>query len=418
MKDEEKLTYLANAYGLARANRLVAPQEEHLLESIRKAAGAKKDLLEKAKKRAGRSDFKIKPVGRFSDKVRNLEEMLLVALSDGDVDEEEKRLILAFAGEVGISQAQLNTLFAESKERVKEEIDEATCFSCGKKVSATSTHCPDCRAYLKAKKMADRGIVGFDVPKKGVSIAFAKFPTSDFGKIVKLAGGAPEFQERLRSKKPWYLSGWPAERMSEAIELAGRLVGNRNRKVYINGKELPWDEVFGFLWCWRQRSSSKHPREYCFGHDERRLNIWGCKQADMDWTEWSDWLSLGKFQNDKSFVFDKKRIGEKLQRNLTRVRFCPHLEARVFKTAFRLFPEKVTVTKGGPWKYKERFGPEPGAIKITKRLDTGAGRISESEFYADGVSPVGHKEAMRLINAVAAKCGMKPLDFKELEIYG
>src|SRR5207247_1533742 len=69
----------------------------------------------------------------------------------------------------------------------------------------------------------------------------------------------------------------------------------------------------------------------CFGKDENRINPWGCKQARMDWNEWSSWFSYGRWEQSgiinkrNVWVFDKERIRHDLATNLHRFRFCPYL---------------------------------------------------------------------------------------------
>ena len=66
-----------------------------------------------------KGDRRITPTGRFSDRVRNLEDMIFIALADGRMPETEKELILPFAQEIKISQTQLKEIVSEAKRRVE-----------------------------------------------------------------------------------------------------------------------------------------------------------------------------------------------------------------------------------------------------------------------------------------------------------
>ena len=78
--------------------------------------------------------------------------------------------------------------------------------------------------------------------------------------------------------------------------MAKALSGIRNRAIYKDGQQMEWDEVFEPFGT-QTNESRLSPGQYCFGKDENRINPWGCKQARMDWTEWSSWFSLGHWGN-------------------------------------------------------------------------------------------------------------------------
>jgi len=86
----------------------------------------------------------------------------------------------------------------------------------------------------------------------------------------------------------------------EVIKLAGLLSGLKNKKCYLDGEELDWDTLFGFVWCAGEREKAYRPIEYCFGKASKQLNPWGCIQAHMDWTEWANWFSYGRFEKQGS----------------------------------------------------------------------------------------------------------------------
>ena len=131
---------------------------------------------------------------------------------------------------------------------------------------------------------------------------------------------------------------------------------------------------------------------YCFGKDENRLNPWGCKQARMEWTEWSNWFSLGRWE--RTGVMSKRNVWvfneecrHDLATNLHRFRFCPYLH-QAFIDASNSIPDRIEVTNGGAWKYNTTYEETPGSIKIIER--EGDGDLSYTrEYYADGVRPRG-----------------------------
>jgi len=126
--------------------------------------------------------------------------------------------------------------------------------------------------------------------------------------------------------------------------------------------------------------------------DEKRLNIWGCKNARMDWAKWSDWFSYGSFKKGgllKSghiFAFDKKRIRHELETNLYRFRFCPHLNFKLIEAVLENLPDEVEVKPKGDWTYKRDYDESPGSIKI-KEKTVEDGYSYTDEYHASGVEP-------------------------------
>jgi hypothetical protein len=168
----------------------------------------------------------------------------------------------------------------------------------------------------------------------------------------------------------------------------------RNRRAFLDGQETSWDEVFGFIWCANQRADAYRPPLFCFGKDDSRLNPWGCKDARLEWTEWSDWFSYGRWENSgllrktNVFVFDKERLRHEVSTTLHRFRFCPHVRQPLIEAVLAALPDRVQVEKTGPWKYAEVYEERPGSIRI-KDTETSDGFSFTKEFWTDGVRPRG-----------------------------
>jgi hypothetical protein len=197
------------------------------------------------------------------------------------------------------------------------------------------------------------------------------------------------------------------------MRVAKALSGIRNRAVYHNGQQLDWDEVFGFVWCANQRDLAYKPVEYCFGKDENRINPWGCKQARMDWTEWSNWFSLGRWERQgimskrNVWVFDKERIRHSLATNIHRFRFCPYLHEAFVEAVVVAIPEKVEISENGPWKYNAVYEETPGSIKITEREGDGDFSYTK-DYFADGVRPRGLLPLKEILARAFSACQDKP----------
>jgi len=217
----------------------------------------------------------------------------------------------------------------------------------------------------------------------------------------------------MRGGKKWFLATWPLTSLIEAIALADNLKGLRNRKVHLNGQELPWDEVFGFLWCFRQRDHSYRPPAYCFGVEDGELDLCGCKQAGIRWSPMADWLSFGQFTKESLFVFDKQRIAHSVRENLRQVRLCPYLKMDLVQAVLRLLPQEARVSERAGWKYREDYQESPTSMKVVVK-EKEDGDVFTREFYADGVEPIGFDLARDIIARAFKACGFAAIDVKSL----
>ena len=144
MRKEDIVPYLANVALVSVADGAFNPNEAKAIDSIRLEIGASEQELHEALNIVARGGLKVRPVGRFSDKVRNLEDMIFVSLADGTLDKKQKPEILSFAKAIKISQTQLTQLLSEAKLRIKEQSDQIKCPSCSKEIPHESKFCPLC----------------------------------------------------------------------------------------------------------------------------------------------------------------------------------------------------------------------------------------------------------------------------------
>lgn len=422
LSDEEKIAYLANLVAVSRADGSVSPNETHAIEAAQKRIGAKKTALRKADTLAQRDRFIPTVVGSFSARIANLEDMIAVSLVDGVLDQAEKPVVLAFAKSVGITNEQLQLILSEVRASLSSDGATRACPTCSAKVPREAKFCPDCGGSLEVSDKAAAVAVEYSIPDAGVTVEFAESTASGFVDAVRKAKLAPENAECVKGKKTWYMASWPKEQIADAAKLVEDLKGMRNRKVWVDGKESRWDDVFGFTWCNEQRDTAYRPLEYCFGVDEKRLNIWGCKNARMDWTKWSDWFSYGSFKKGgllKSghvFAFDKKRIRHELETNLYKFRFCPHLNFKLIEAVLENLPDEVEVKPKGDWTYKRDYDESPGSIKI-KEKTVEDGYSYTDEYHTSGVEPRTPAIGLAILKAAFSSAGIDSSGLKGVLSY-
>jgi hypothetical protein len=408
LNEQDKIQYLANVLKVAFDDKSLSAREAAAFEEIRKSIDAKKGLLASAQKVVESGSYNFIKAGSFADQVKNLEAMLFVALTDMDLSESESRLVNEFVRLIGISQSQLDQLIIETLRYCDSANHEITCPSCSKSSPAQARFCPSCgQAFTSAGAAAVE--IGFDIPKSGYAIEFCASTAGGFATALEFAKTTGTMKTATKNKKTWHLVVFPSNDFTDMVTLASSLAGMRNRRVYLDGQELIWDEVFGFIWCSSQRATAYRPIEYCFGKDENRINPWGCKRAGMEWTDWSQWFSYGCWQKEGFirssyvFVFDKERIRHELATNLYRYRFCPHMRTQLAEAVLKYLPDQVEVTPNGHWKYNSAYEELPGTIKIVEREGSGD-YVYTNEYYSDGVRPKGYAVLADILKKAFNEC--------------
>lgn len=120
MTQDEQIQYLANIYYLARCDGRFEVEEDYLLQEIAKGIGAGYLETRKALDKSMADGFEVKIPARFSEKIRNLEDMLLVSYYDNKLEQTEKKIVVSYIKQLGIEQKQLDIIKDETKQRLKE----------------------------------------------------------------------------------------------------------------------------------------------------------------------------------------------------------------------------------------------------------------------------------------------------------
>lgn len=398
-----------NVIGLARADNSLSSRESDAIEFVKSLIGARKTELNRAYKLVENPDFLPKVVGSWSDQIKNLESIIYVALIDGSIDANEKDYILNFAKQVRISQEQLNLIISDVKKTISANTQKVKCPSCGAGITATAKFCPECGANIAVAESDQSVAISYEIPAKGVAIEFAESTSANFGMAVKAMKKAPIHAECRKAKKQWYMACWPRSNIVDAFELINNLKGLRNRKVYLDGEEKQWNDLFNFIYCANSRKSAYRPNEYCFGIDEKRLNIWGCRKAGMDWNEWANWFGYGAYSKTGIlgqtiiFTFDKSRIRHELETNLHSCQLCPHLHFDLIEAVLDEFPQQVTPSQNGDWRFKRDFNESPGAIKVKETMRSG-GITYTDEYYSSAVYPASVYVGLEILKRAFQRC--------------
>ncbi|WP_240740154.1 hypothetical protein [Flagellimonas allohymeniacidonis] len=226
------------------------------------------------------------------------------------------------------------------------------------------------------------------IPSTGITVEFNFSTSQTFDFAVEEASKFASYRMIGEGKKAVYRVNVPDTSIEELMPLLENLKGWRNRRVYHNGEKMKWDTIFGYQWCYEQRSASFRPNLYCFGYDnDYSYNLWGCIQSRLEFRENSDLFTYGKWLNTKGdWEFDKKRILHELQKNLFPFRFCPALNLGLTREVLEAFPEKVNPHQDKDWKFVENWRSQDG-LKITQSKYG-----FPQEMYANGAQPASMKK--------------------------
>ena len=405
LSNDQLITYLSNIIYVARIDGKITASETQAIEEIQKRIGAKKSELNKASLMAESTEFKIKLIGHFSDKIKNMEDIIYISLIDGDLDEKEKELFVDAASDLKITSEQIDLIVNDVKHYLDSQSDIKFCANCNSKIDSNAKFCPECGTPVTDEKVEPSINVSYEIPPIGITIEFAESTSASFADALSGQKNAPINQTSIKGKKNWYLANWPEKDFNKPLKLIDALKGMRNRKVYVDGEEQNWDDIWGFTWCAEQRNSAYKPIKYCFGLDENRFNIWGCKQSRMDWSEWANWFTYGSFEkvgllkNQVVFKFNKEKIKHELSTNLFKCKFCPHIRFDFIEKVLNKFPSEVIINDKSDWKYKRDYNEVLGAIKVISKT-TDNGYTYTDEFYSSGVVPKSISIGMELIKSV------------------
>lgn len=120
MNQQEQIQYLANIYFLAGADNNFSVIEDVALIKIAESIGGGYLETRKALDVSMEAGFKIKLPQLKDDRLRNLEDIMLVAFVDNKLVETERDIIMSFAKKIGISSKELVEIKNKAMERSKE----------------------------------------------------------------------------------------------------------------------------------------------------------------------------------------------------------------------------------------------------------------------------------------------------------
>lgn len=403
----ERDYYLANVLLLSPPER--SPEQVRHIDGICAAIEADAATVQRAQQLLEQGKYRPKPVGRYSERIRNLEDMLLMVMLGGSENPRHKAELLSFARQLGVNQQQLQWMVEESREYVESKSSLfKSCVRCEQRIPQHSDYCPSCGAcQLPLLEQNTQNGVRLKelLPQRGLVLLLR---VDELGPdVLQLAQFAPEHDQFQIGSKEYLCLNWSEEQVCKAMPLAQAIEKQKLKvKVYWHGQAASWEDVFAFLACWQKRQHAYQPPAHCFGLDDWGLNIWGCKQLRMDWEAGQEWFSYGYFDSSTVFVFDKPRIRHAIQQQMSGYRFCPHFDEQHIDKVLEALPNKILVTEESQWRYLETEKEVPGALRIPHR----SGQGSLKPQFAIGVQPTDFSEAARLLRRIKPDLNLPQLN--------
>jgi rubrerythrin len=140
--------YLANIIKMAQTDGKMNAMSQGSLKAVCKKLQVDKKILKEAAGMVSRGGYRLMPVGRFSDKVMNLEDVLYVALVDGEFSEDEREEIQGFVDKIQVTEQQVQIILTETKMKLDIQMAVSECSQCGTTLPPGARSCPTCNAPL------------------------------------------------------------------------------------------------------------------------------------------------------------------------------------------------------------------------------------------------------------------------------
>jgi len=190
-----------------------------------------------------------------------------------------------------------------------------------------------------------------------ISIEFFDSSSAEFPGVLAAAKALEGYEDTdLGNKRHLYRVTVGPDRFRELVPLAGRMSGWRNKRVVLNGEEVPWGSVFGFVSCLKKRSGSYDKDRYCMTRDGLEgFNLFGCIGAVNPMDPPANWWASGRFEDENGrWTVDRAGIFKYLQQLLHERRMCPALSWQRIAAILQSMPNRIDPWVEDDWDFVDR----------------------------------------------------------------
>ena len=353
LSHEDKATYLANVLSVAKADGTDSREEALALQAIAERIDAEQSHFLGAQRLLAAGNYQLTPVQSRRHRMSNVQDMVMMAMADGEVSKQESGPIEAFSAQLELSQVDMDILVKRA------QLDRDRVLARAGESAREATH-------RTAESGPPPPVPAPPPPPPPVTV-----------KAPQAAPPIPEVHE--------------VEQVADEVGEADAAAPTPEATV-----DKPVDA------CMRARDGSEDPVSYCYGAGSDSVNVWGCRLARMAWDVDANWFELGEWRDDDTYLFDKEAIRARLAKNLTPVWVCPHVSERYIEAVLEAFPKVASIW--GRWQHQLADVDEPGARPVTISEYVHGVAITVTRVVR-GVEPVGRREAIKLILRATKRSG-------------
>jgi hypothetical protein len=373
--------YLANVLCIAKVTGDVASTESLVLRSIVHGIGGTRDDVLAAGSMLAGGHYQLQIPETPAARIANLQDMVMVALADGDLSPLESDPIEKMAKAMGYGQTDMDMVVTRARNALQR---------IGRHPKSFSREDEPFRGPILEKEDIAELEEPPPLPTQPPPLPEPEATPSEAAEPVP-----PPEPEPAEPEPPaaGVKAAAPAEQKVEEVPVPTSPKQPERATV---SDALPTSVKL----CMQCREASEHPETYCFGIPDGPVNPWGCRLSQMSWEPGAAWFELGHFRDDATFVFDKHAIAERLTARLASSLNCPHLDTRFAEAAFDCLPDRAMI--GPRWQYRPADPDDENATPVrTTRYVHGC--AVSTRVYATGVDPIGDQDALRVIQKASRR---------------
>jgi uncharacterized tellurite resistance protein B-like protein len=343
--EADKISYLANVFAICGADGSFAPQEVAVLKDVARRLDVSQEEVTAARNLVASGHYELALLSDSRARRDNIEDMVMAALADGELQPKESVPIEKFAKTLRFAQADMDMIARRAQSRLN--------------------------ALFKTERIASKKAQ----PAPPVSPPPSPAATN--------AAPAPSPAPRAAA------SARPAEPVAVAEEEPPARPAPSPPPV-----ALP--AALGA--CMRCRDAAQDQAAYCYGEGET-LNVWGCRLLRQPWCAGAPWLKAGTFRPSGCFVFDREAIRALLARAAAAAVRCPYFDPDAVERALAALPSQAW--PGRRWTLSLAETGEPGLPLTVRHYRHGC--LLRARQRVSGVAPVGEQLARRIIRDARRK---------------
>ena len=119
--------------------------------------------------------------------------------------------------------------------------------------------------------------------------------------------------------------------------------GWKTQKIEIDGEIIKSTKLRNSLWCLREKVKQGSSLDYCKRRQyDNKPNKFGCRNFYFHELENEEWQDYGYVDTVKGeWIFDHEKISEKIEEEISRVKYCPLFDVKKTRRLAKKIPQKI-----------------------------------------------------------------------------